>query len=470
MRDAAAKWSSVSRLGSVRAVSVHPTAPSDGKEPFGALRARLQAVGDFFLKQRHLAAVRDGVMGALPLVLVGSLFLLIAQPPSRFLQELVAPWVPVLLVPYRMLGGLIAVYVTFSAAHSLAKSYQLDPMANGLLAMAAYFVAAYPTPLLPPAPPVAAVLPLARLGAGGIFAGLFIAIVSVEVTRFLVRRNWTIRLPPTAPDTIVRSFVALIPAFAVITLTFVGVHLLGLDLVHAAEMAAKPFLMLTGSLPAALAVVAVDSALWLLGVHATAALATLKPLWESMLIQNMEAATAGADVLPHIATQHFYIWFVWQGGSGMTLALALHLLRARSTQLQGVGKIALLPALCNINEPIIFGVPIVMNPRLAIPFFLVPLVTTCTSYLTFHFNLVTRPYLETLWTLPAPIGAFLTTGGDWRAVVLQLCNLAIGVLLYWPFVRRYDRDLLAREAARRPDVGAPSLPTHKAQAVGSPSP
>ena len=418
--------------------------------PIQALRRRLNRVGEFFLKQRHLAAVRDGVMGALPLVLIGSLFLLVAQPPSRALQELVAPWTPVLLVPYRMLGGLIAVYVAFSAAHSLARSYQLDPISNGLLAMAAYLVAAFPTPSLAGAVLAPAVvppsLPLSRLGAGGIFAALLLAIATVELTRFFVQRNWTIRLPPTAPEVIVRSFVALVPAFAVISLTFALVHLAGFDLVHALEMVARPFLVVAGSLPAALAVVTVDSALWLLGVHATAALATLKPLWETMLIQNMEAATRGDAVLPHVASQQFYLWFVWQGGSGMTLALALQLLRARSSQLRGVGRVALLPALCNINEPVIFGVPIVLNPRLVIPFFGAPLVSAMVAYIAFHFDLVGRPYLETLWTLPAPVGAFLATGGDIRAVALQLLNLGLGLLIYWPYVRRYDRELLAREA------------------------
>ena len=107
-------------------------------------RVRLQRVGDFFATQPHLIAVRDGVVGALPLILIGSLFLFAAQPPSAYLQHLVAPYVPTLLVPYRMLGGLIAVYVTFCAAHSLAKSYGLDPMASGLLAMASYLVCAYP--------------------------------------------------------------------------------------------------------------------------------------------------------------------------------------------------------------------------------------------------------------------------------------------------------------------------------------
>lgn len=421
-------------------------------------QAKLQRVADAIGKQRHLVAMRDGVVGALPLVLVASFFLLLAQPPSQTLQAWIAPHVPVLVVIPRMLTGLIAVYVTFSAAHSLAKSYGLDPMAGGLLAMACYFIAAYPGPgsplaILPP-PGQPPPLPMARLGAGGIFAGLFLAVGTVELTRFFVRRNWTIRLPDSAPEIVVKSFVALFPALASITATFLMVHVLGADLVALLEHAARPLLAITGSLPAVLGVVAVDSGLWLLGVHASAALASLKPLWEQMLLENLAAANAGATALPHVAPQPFFWWFVWQGGSGATLPLALLLMRARSSQLRGVGKLGIVPACFNINEPILFGAPVVLNPSLAIPFFLVPLLSACTAYFTISAGWVQAPYLEMPWTLPAPIGAYLSSGGDVRAVFLQLFNLAVGLALYWPFVRRYDRRLALQEGVA---AAAPTL-------------
>jgi PTS system cellobiose-specific IIC component len=197
----------------------------------------------------------------------------------------------------------------------------------------------------------------------------------------------------------------------------------------------------------------------MLGVHAGAVLATIRPLWETMLVENMEAAASGSRALPHIATQPFYLWWVWQGGSGATLPLALLLTRAKSAQLKGVGRIGLLPAICNINEPILFGAPVVMNPALAVPFFAVPLVSVALAYAAFSLGWVNRPFLEMPWTLPAPVGAFLSTGGDWRAVVLQLLNLAVGLALYWPFLRRYDKRLLAREQAT---PGSSILPADQA--------
>ena len=424
-----------------------------------SVRGWLQAAGNFLARQRHLQAVRDGIVGVLPLVLIGSLFLLLSQPPSAALQRWIAPYAPMLLVPYRMLGGLIAMYVAFTAAHSLAKSYNLDPLSSGLLAMAAYLVAAMPASGAVSGTTAVPSLPLQRLGSGGIFAALLIALGSVELTRFFVQRKWTIRLPSTAPEIVLRSFVALIPGLAIITVVFAITQLLRLDLVHALEMLSKPLLRATGSLPASWAVVLVDSGLWLLGVHATAALATLRPLWEAMLLGNMEAAAQGARVLPHIASQHFYLWFVWQGGSGATLPLALLLWRAQSLQLRSLGKIALVPAVCNINEPLLFGVPIVLNPELAIPFFAAPLFSATTAYIAFHLNWVTRPYLEMPWTLPAPLGAFFSTGGDYRAVFLELLNLIAGLLFYWPFARKYDLELLRIEREAKNDGSLGTLPS-----------
>jgi PTS system cellobiose-specific IIC component len=406
-------------------------------------RGRLQQVGDRLAQQRHLLAIRDGVVGALPLVLAGSVFLLVAQPPSRLLQEWIAPWAPTLLLPTRVLGGAIALYVAFSAAHALARTYQLDAASCGLVAVASYLVAAVQPAPAGQVPAIA----LGRLGAGGILAALAIALGSVELTRVLVRRRWTVRLPAGTPDAVGRSLLALVPCLASVTLVFLLVHVLGTDLIQLLQRAAVPLLRAVGSLPGVIGVVLVDSVLWLLGVHAAAVGASLRPLWEAMLVENMEAAAAGA-ALPHIAPLHFYLWFVWQGGSGSALALGLLLWRCRSSQLRSVGRLGLLPAVCNINEPLLFGVPVVLNPALAVPFVLAPLASAVVAYGAFALHWVRRPALEVPWTLPAPIGAFLTTGGDVRAVLLEVCTLALSIAIYWPFVRRHDARLLAEEARR----------------------
>ena len=403
-------------------------------------RARLERIGDLLGRQPHLTAVRDGVVAALPLVLIGSTFLLVAQPPSRLLQELAAPHVGTLLVPYRMLGGLISLYVCFGTARSLARRYCLDELGVPLMAVASFLVALGPVELQAGGWGIAA----ERLGAGGLFGALAIAIASVEIQRAIAARNLTIRLPPSAPEAIGKSFASIVPGFASVAGCWILVHLVGFDLVAALETLVRPLVGVSDSLAGVLVLCLVDSAMWMIGLHPMALLAPLKPIWLAMLTENMEAAAAGA-ALPHVATREFFLWFVWQGGSGGTLAAALLLLRARSGTLKAVGRLGFVPALFNVNEPLLFGIPVVMNPRVAVPFVVAPLVSATTTWFAMSAGWVARPRLDVLWTLPAPVGAFLSTGGDAAALALQLINLALAAAIWWPFLRAWDRALLAKE-------------------------
>ncbi|HUM12874.1 MAG TPA: PTS transporter subunit EIIC [Myxococcaceae bacterium] len=420
----------------------------------GTRRQTLARAAERLARQRHLLAVRDGVVSALPLVLVGSLFLLVAQPPWPALQRLLAPYSTTLLLPYRALGGCIALWVTFGTAQALARSYALDTTAAGLIAASGYVLAA----LQPGAPAQPLSLLVARLGAGGIFAGLLLAIASVELTRMLVARRWTLRLPGGPPEVVVRSFVALLPAALVLTGVFLVVHLAGLDLITLLERAVAPLVHAADSLGGVVTLVVLDSVLWFLGVHPAALTAAMRPVWEAMLVANMEAVATHAAP-PHVAPLHFFLWFVWQGGSGAALALGLLLLRCRSAQLRAVGRAGIVPVLCNINEPLLFGVPVVLNPRLAPPFVLAPLLSAAVAWSAFRLGWVHPPYLETLWTLPAPVGAWLTTGGDPRAVVLQLGTLGLAIAVYWPFVRREDRRLATEEQTASRASLPPAAPT-----------
>ncbi|MBX3468060.1 MAG: PTS sugar transporter subunit IIC [Planctomycetes bacterium] len=422
---------------------------SDAAAEEGTRRARLAAFADRLAREPHLVAVRDGVVAALPLVLIGSFFLLLAQPPSARLQAWVAETkladgrslLSVLLVPQRMLTGLIAVYVCFGAARSLARHHRLDELGVPIMAVASFFTAASWTTL-----GGEKVLLMKRLGAEGLFGALAIALASVHVQRLVSGSGLTIKLPGGAPDVIVRSFASIVPGFASVALTWLLAHVVGLDLVHGPSALVEPLIHATNHLGGVLALCVVDSGMWLLGVHPLAVMSALKPVWLQMIAENQEAAAA-LRPLPHTATREFFLWFVWQGGSGGTLAVALLLVRARSGMLKAVGKLGLVPAVFNINEPLLFGAPIVMNPRLAVPFLVAPLLTATTAYLAMTSGLVPAPRLDVIWTLPAPLGAYLTTGGSWRAVALQSANLGLAMLVWWPFLRAYDRALAQREAA-----------------------
>ena len=424
-----------------------PVPPVRSAEPVdprrAQLRAKAQAWGERLAKQPHLGAVRDGVVGALPLILLGSLFLLLVQPPwpglSRFL-----PAPDSLRAAYRACAGLVSLYACAACALSLAKRRSSDAAAAVTTALAVLLLTQRPLPLLAGG----LGLPLAGLGAAGLFPAFAAAILAVETLAFFQRRRWGIQLSGGAPEAVVRSFAALLPSATCVIGVWAVVHLGGVDLAGGIGRLFAPLVSASDALPALLAVVLIDSGLWMIGIHGLSVLAAVRPLWLAALADNMQAAASGTAPV-HLATQEFFVWFVWQGGSGATLALALLLLFARSKQLKLVGRAGLLPAIFNINEPLLFGTPVVLNGKLAIPFIATPVLLTLTTWAAMRSGLVKLPIAEVVWTLPAPVGAFLSTGGDLRAVALQLFNLALALALWWPFVRRYDRALWAAEVASK---------------------
>lgn len=404
-----------------------------------SLRGRLVRAGEALSKQPHLGSIRDGVVGSLPLILLGSVFLLLAAPPwpglARFL-----PNVDALRMGTRACAGLVSIYACAATALALAKRRAADPAASVTTALSVFMLLQHPSPLAAGG----LGLPIPQLGAGGLFPAFAAAIFAVETIAFFERRKWNIQLGGGAPDAVVRSFAALLPATTCVLIVWTVVHVAGIDLANVIGAIFAPLVRGSESLPALVLVVLIDSSLYLVGVHPFSVLSAAKPIWLAQLADNM-AAVASGHPAHNLATQEFFVWFVWQGGSGGTLALAIQLLFAKSKQLKLVGRAGFVPAVFNINEPLLFGVPVVLNGRLAVPFVVGPVISVLLAYAAMKGGLVNVPSAEVVWTLPAPVGAFLSTGGDVRAVVLQMTNLVITSALWWPFVRRYDRALLKAE-------------------------
>ncbi|MBR2580216.1 MAG: PTS sugar transporter subunit IIC, partial [Cutibacterium sp.] len=170
-----------------------------------------------------------------------------------------------------------------------------------------------------------------------------------------------------------------------------------------------------------------------------------RPVWLQYLSDNADAVASGVPA-PHIAPETFFQWFVSIGGSGATIGLVIAgFLVGRARYTKSIMRAVAVPALFNISEPIMFGLPVMMNPFFIIPFLLAPLVLCVVTWFAFSWGFVTYMAVQPPWTLPAPIGAFLTTGGDWRAIVLCLVNILISTVIYYPFMRMYDRDQLKKE-------------------------
>ena len=170
-----------------------------------------------------------------------------------------------------------------------------------------------------------------------------------------------------------------------------------------------------------------------------------------MLDDNAKALASGtsATKLPYIAPEQFYQWTVTIGGAGATIVVAaLFLFICKSKFLKEVGRFTLIPGIFNINEPMMFGAPMILNPYMFIPFNLVPLVLTTISYSAIKLGIVNGFTTYQAWTLPAPIGGFLSAGNDWRVVVLIVVNLLVAGIIYYPFVKAYDKKMVQDEMAQ----------------------
>jgi len=397
----------------------------------------------------YLQAVRDAfIIFTLPLIIAGSLFLIIANPPFPVLAALVSKYSYAILVPYQLSFGLMSLFLSFGVAYSLAQYRRTEPVQPGILAMVLFLVASMPVTNLNNVR-LGDILPY--FDGQGLLVGIFIGILTTEVMRWFRASRFTIRLPKSVPRNVMRAFEALVPTILLLTAVwllewFVSSHMAVIDgkntqltIPILLMQAFKPLVVVQDSYPAALLEIILMMLLWSVGIHGmNVVLAIALPFWVTTL--------AGNDSGGHgIVTEPFFHIFAHLGGSGATWPLVIYMVRSRSTQLRAVGKVALGPAIFNINEPVTFGVPMVLNPIMMIPFVLVPALIVTINYCVFYFGLVHVPIVMQPFTVPLGISGFIATGGDIRGSLLQFFDLTVSAFIYYPFFKAWERILIARE-------------------------
>lgn len=401
--------------------------------------------------QRHLLAIRNGVVSTLSLILIGTFFMVFINLPFPGWNEFIAPYSATIVLPFRITMGLMAIYATFVMGSDLAKSYGLDSVTGGILSLGTFFMLQVPVNVLTPEEaPLGWVLPMSSLGASGMFAGILSMIFAVEVYRFFKKRNITIKMPEQVPPAVARSFEALIPGAVILTTTWLIRSVAGFDVNAALLSLFEPLTNILGNnLLGVLLPMFLIHLLWSFGIHGMSIVgAVVRPMWLIMLDENAKALADGtaATKLPYITPEQFYQWTVTIGGAGATIVVSvLFLFFCKSKFLKEVGRFSIIPGIFNINEPMIFGAPMMLNPYMFIPFNLVPLVLTIVSYFAVKLEMVNGFTVLPTWTLPAPIGGYLSAGNDWRVVVLIVINTLIAFIIYYPFVKAYDKKMLSDE-------------------------
>lgn len=414
------------------------------KGMIGFLEGKLAPLGERIGRQRHLKALREGIMMAMPLVLLGSFFTLIKDFP-------IAGWtvwlqnhgnLDVLLTSMANNSfGLMALITTFGVAYRLAVSYETDGPSAGVLALGTFLMM---TPSVQ-AEGGGLAIPYGMLGGKGIFAAIIVAMVAAEIYRWFIQKNITIKMPNGVPDAVSKSFSALIPGITILTVFAVVSKIIeatGLGSLNAilSIVIGKPLGLIAGTLPGTFVAVLLNSLLWFCGVNGGQVVgAVMNPLWIQYADANRIAQAAG-EALPNIITAPFMDLFVYIGGGGATIGLALCLMFfSKSKSYKTLGKVSGIPAMFNINTAILFTFPTVLNPIMIIPFVLTPAINAVITYVVMNIGLVPYTTGVTLpWTTPPVIGGFLATG-SWKGAVLQLVLVAVSFCIYFPFFKAADR-------------------------------
>ncbi len=417
---------------------------------------------------RPVRAIVAAGMASIPFTIVGSAFLVLSVIPQAFnIQFIVDLWgnsfdkiQALYLLAYKCTMGILSLYFAVVIGYEYTKIYveeeglNLNPLNGGLLAVFAYFLT---IPELTYSKGMILAVTgkttiggwtiggdsLTRLSTSGMFTAILMSILAVQLYRLCVKKNWVIKMPEAVPEGVARSFTALIPGFVIafVVLLINGIFILfGTDIY---KVIAIPFAFVSHITNTWLGIVVIYllvHALWIVGIHgANIVMGLVNPILLANMAQNVDGkfiAYAG----------EFTNSYVTIGGSGATLLLCFYIaFRAKSDQLRMLGKAAMGPAIFNINEPLIFGLPIVYNPILTVPFILAPIVSASIGYWSVQLGLAGKAIAQTPWPTPIGIGAYVGSGGNIGAfVVAFICALAAFVIWY-PFIKMYDTKLYKEE-------------------------
>ncbi|UUX35199.1 PTS cellobiose transporter subunit IIC [Fundicoccus culcitae] len=411
------------------------------------LQEKVMPTANKIANQRHLAALRDAMVLTIPFIIIGSLFLILASFPIPAYTEFLANhgWLrEAFMFAFNATFNIVALIATIGLGYRLGESYSVDPISTATISLASFFVVT-PNFTATVADATLTGISTSYFSSQGMFVGLVCAIISTEIYRFIIQKDLTIKMPDGVPPTVSKSFTSIVPGFFVIVVMVITRMVIenftGFDSVyHLIQVILElPLRNLGTSLIGTIFVFLIINLLWCIGLHGSViANSVMLPVWLQLTSENAAAHAAG-EAIPNIVSAEFrYLIFV--GGSGATLGLVIAMLFfAKSDQLKQLGKLGILPGIFGINEPVLFGFPIVFNPIMWIPFLIMPVVTVLLTYLSMQFGLVHMPIgVLPPGTTPPLIGGYLMTG-SLSGSVLQLVILIVSFLVYFPFFKMVDR-------------------------------
>lgn len=420
------------------------------------LDEKLSPIGAKLGSQRHLKAISAGMMMPLALIVVGALFLIVANPPinldlvdantSNIFIKFLVSWknfstnnYALLTAPFNMTMGIFGLLSAFGMSYSLAKEYNLNAPIVGLISTSVFLMIA--------APSIDGGISTQFLGADGLFVAIIISLLSVEITRFIEEKGFKMKFPDSVPPAVTSFVNSILPVlFNIIILyglNIILVSTVGKNMPEMIMSLLTPALSVVDNIWGFLFIVTFGNILWFFGINGTS---IIFPILFSLGIANTgvnsELVNAGSDPTALMNLQMFRIAIL--GGAGNTLGLVLLMCKSKSVHLKSLGRLSVVPGICGINEPIIFGGPVIFNPILAIPFILTPIVTCSLTYFVQSIGLITPGYIVDPSFTPFFAQAYLSSL-DIRNVLFVLLLVPISMVIYYPFFKIFEKNTLKQE-------------------------
>lgn len=387
----------------------------------------------------YLSAIRAGMVSVVPLTIIGGLFMIVAYLPVPGWEDRIAPYQQVLQVPVSATFGLLAVFVSFAIGYDLGQRLKQEAVVSASLATLVFLMLQIRLEDLS--------LEMDNLGSKGLFPAIVIALVSVRLQKLFSDKGVVIKLPANVPHVVYESFLSLIPMCFLVLGFWLIRFVLGVDINQIVQTVFKPLVFALNTLPGILVYAFLVTMLWSVGINGDNAMdALVAPIFLQFLTENVAAMTQGQP-LPNVTAYGFFTTFVNVGGTGATIALALIMLNSKEPGFRKISRLSLPTQIFQINEPIFFGFPIVLNPVFMIPYLLNAMILTAGTYLLMDWGIINKPFVNVPWTTPPIIGHYLVSGGDWRAAAWGVLSILIAMAVYFPFAKAAERQRLRAEAA-----------------------
>ncbi|GKS80596.1 permease IIC component [Ligilactobacillus pabuli] len=422
-----------------------------------------------FINSRPVTALKNGMLRGMPFIIIGSVFLILSSFPVPSVANYFAKTglTDLFNQVYNASFGIFAIFAVVGIAYEWATTEKIEGLPAGLTALVSMLIVSKPTSPISigdkelvtanQAGQITNYIDRTWLGEQGLITAIIVGLITGWLYCLIVKKKITIKMPEQVPSNVANSFVALIPAAIVILFWFV-IYLifssLGTTLTESMyQLLQIPLQGVTDSLGGVIFIRFFVALLWFFGIHGgVISSALIGPITTANSIDNAKLVHAGIALTrangAHIVTGEFSSFaFAAIGGTGMTLGLVIFCaLFAKSKQVKTIGRLSFLPAIFNINEPVLFGLPIVLNPLMALPFILNPVIAQVLSYGATLIGII--PFtngVQPPWTTPPIIYGFLVSG--WRGALWQVVLIILSFFIWFPFIKRMDNNYLAQESA-----------------------